>query len=114
MKVIVGKSAGINPDISKQIILLIFKGKFVIQGGFSPVYVACQKGHTDVVDLLVKAGADIDLATTEVYMYITLPSKTMSPDKLQWLYTCVWGNKNTIARTSSVYAYCMGHLSFLC
>ena len=38
------------------------------QDGVSPVYVASQKGHTDVVDLLVQAGADIHLATTEVHV----------------------------------------------
>ena len=36
------------------------------QDGFSPVYAASQNGHTEVVDLLVQAGADIHLATTEV------------------------------------------------
>ena len=33
------------------------------QDGLSPVYAASQKGHTEVVDLLVQAGADIHLAT---------------------------------------------------
>ena len=33
------------------------------QDGISPVYVARQNGHTEVVDLLVQAGADIHLAT---------------------------------------------------
>ena len=37
------------------------------QGGHSPVFAASQNGHMDVVDLLVQAGADIHLATTEVY-----------------------------------------------
>ena len=36
-----------------------------VQGGISPVYVASQKGHTEVMDLLVQAGADINLATTD-------------------------------------------------
>ena len=36
-----------------------------MQDGFSPVYVASQKGHTEVVDLLIQAGADINLATTD-------------------------------------------------
>ena len=31
------------------------------------MYFASQEGHPDVVDLLVQAGADIHLATTEVY-----------------------------------------------
>ena len=35
------------------------------QDGFSPVYVASQNGHTEVVDLGVQAGADIHLATTD-------------------------------------------------
>ena len=35
------------------------------QNGFSPVYVASNNGHAEVVDLLVQAGADIHLATTE-------------------------------------------------
>ena len=40
-----------------------------LQNGCSPVYVASEYGHTDVVDLLVQAGADIHLATTdEVYI----------------------------------------------
>ena len=29
------------------------------------MYVASQEGHTEVVDLLVQAGADINLATTD-------------------------------------------------
>ena len=65
------------------------------------MYVACQEGHTDVVDLLVKTGVDIHLSTTEVYMYLLLPSH---------MYTCVEGNKDTTASTSSVHAYCMGNL----
>ena len=33
------------------------------QRGFSPVYVASQEGHTGTVNLLIKAGAMIHLAT---------------------------------------------------
>ena len=40
-----------------------------IQNGISPLYAASQNGHTDVVDLLVRAGADVHLATTEVFAY---------------------------------------------
>ena len=36
-----------------------------MQDGLSPVYVASYNGHTEVVDLLVQAGADIHLATTD-------------------------------------------------
>ena len=35
------------------------------QDGVSPVYAASQYGHTEVVDLLVQAGADIHLAITD-------------------------------------------------
>ena len=35
------------------------------QDGYSPVYAASLNGHTEVVDLLVQAGADIHLATTD-------------------------------------------------
>ena len=37
-----------------------------VQDGGSPLYVASQEGHSDVVDILLKAGADVHLATTEV------------------------------------------------
>ena len=43
-----------------------------MQDGFSPVYTASQKGHTEVVDLLVQAGADIHLATTDEVHISTL------------------------------------------
>ena len=33
-----------------------------MQDGLSPVYAASQEGHTEVVDLLLQAGADIHLA----------------------------------------------------
>ena len=36
------------------------------QGGFTPLFVASQIGQTDIVDLLIKAGANIHLASTEV------------------------------------------------
>ena len=38
------------------------------QDGYSPVYVASHNGHTEVVDLLVQAGADIHLASTKVHV----------------------------------------------
>ena len=37
-----------------------------VQDSTSPLYIASQEGHTDVVDILIKAGADIHQATTEV------------------------------------------------
>ena len=39
---------------------------YQIQNGFTPVYYASQNGHADVVNLLIKAEADINLATTKV------------------------------------------------
>ena len=39
-----------------------------MQDGVSPVYAASKKGHTEVVDLLVQAGADIHQATTKVHV----------------------------------------------
>ena len=42
-----------------------FVFSFTVQGGFSPLFAASQEGHTDVVDILVKAGADVS-QTTEV------------------------------------------------
>ena len=41
-----------------------------IQDGLSPLYVASQEGHTDVVDILVKAGADVNQAITVVCLFV--------------------------------------------
>ena len=56
-----------------QSVLIVFHTLIIIcccqsQDGYSPVYVASWKGHTEVVDLLVQAGADIHLATTKVHV----------------------------------------------
>ena len=37
-----------------------------VQNGASPLYVASQEGHSGVVDILLKAGADVHQATTKV------------------------------------------------
>ena len=50
---------------------------FTVQDGFSPLYVASQEGHTDVVDLLLKAGADVHQMAKVLPLY-------MPP-------TCTWG-----------------------
>ena len=42
-----------------------------VQNGLSAVYVAHQNGHTEVVDLLVQAGADIHLATTDEEVHVS-------------------------------------------
>ena len=47
---------------------LISVTSFTVQDGISSLYVASENGHTDVVDLLVRAGADVHLATTQVYI----------------------------------------------
>ena len=44
---------------------------FQTQDGYSPVYAASQKGHTEVVDLLVQAGADIHLAITDEKVHVS-------------------------------------------
>ena len=36
-----------------------------LQDGYSPLCVASQNGHTDVVDILLRKGADVNQATTE-------------------------------------------------
>ena len=46
-------------------IFIVRSKLYCTQNGLSPVYVASQEGHTDVVELLVQAGADIHLATTD-------------------------------------------------
>ena len=38
----------------------------LLQNGVSPVFIASCEGHTDVVDVLVKAGADVNKAKTTV------------------------------------------------
>ena len=43
-----------------------FTYTITIQDGLSPLYVASEYGHTDVVDILVKEGADVNQAATVV------------------------------------------------
>ena len=50
------------------LLLLLLLLLLSTQDGLSPVFAASHNGHTDVVDLLVQAGADIHLATTEVHV----------------------------------------------
>ena len=42
-----------------------------VQDGLSALYVASQEGHTEVVDVLVKAGADVNQACTKVCEHIS-------------------------------------------
>ena len=39
---------------------------FIEQDNLSPLYVASHNGHTDTVDILVKEGADVNLANTSL------------------------------------------------
>ena len=51
------------------------------QDGFSPVHAASENGHIEVVDLLVQAGADIHLATTdEVHVSTHTVSSSVAVD----------------------------------
>ena len=65
-------------------VLIVFHTLTIIcccqtQDGFSPVYVASHNGHTEVVDLLVQAGADIHLAITdEVHVSTQTVSSSVS------------------------------------
>ena len=43
-----------------------------VQDDVSPLYVASQEGHSDVVDILLEAGADVHQATTEVWYTVVL------------------------------------------
>ena len=53
----------------------------LLQNGCSPVCAASEKGHTEVVDLLVSAEADIHKATTTVS---TLPILAVYNQYIYW------------------------------
>ena len=46
---------------------LVIVVSFTVQNGASPLYIASGYGQTDVVDILVKAGTDVNQASTEVH-----------------------------------------------
>ena len=48
---------------------LVIVVSFTVQDGASPLYAASQEGHTDVVDILVKAGANVNQANTVVCLF---------------------------------------------
>ena len=55
------------PSVKRLLVLLSFNNiNTDEQGRFTPVYMASQIGLTNIVDLLIKAGANIHLASTEV------------------------------------------------
>ena len=61
------------------------------QNGSSPVFIASQSGHTDIVDLLIDTGADINLTTIEVlydaYIHIRNTEGAPCSDSFSFLYT---------------------------
>ena len=50
---------------------------FTAQDGLSPLYSACQDGFTDIVNVLLQAGADVNQAYTKVsdtsYYHYVIP-----------------------------------------
>ena len=56
-----------------------------VQGGISPLYAASQNGYTDIVDVLVKVGADVH-QVTKVYMLM------WNVSTLLWAHCCVGGS----------------------
>ena len=72
-----------------------------LQKGCSPLYVASQEGHTDVVDILLRKGADVNQTTTnEVCATINL-----------CVYRVLCFTKICIIR--NYYTYCKS-LQFVC
>ena len=57
---------------------------FTVQDGVGPLFMASQEGHTDIVDLLLKAGADVHQAR-----------KVFRPEHM-------------LLSTSSMHTYCKG------
>ena len=45
-----------------------------VQGGVSPLYMASKNGHTEIVDLLVRAGADVNQANKVRIVLVPLVS----------------------------------------
>ena len=68
-----------------------------VQDGGSPLYAASQEGHSDVVDILLKAGADVHQATTKVWYTVVLElvSSFVHQPWWQWCSQELWLNHNT-------------------
>ena len=68
-----------------------------VQNGASPLYVASQEGHSDVVDILLKAGADVHQATTKVWYTVVLElvSSFVHQPWWQWCSHELWLDLNT-------------------
>ena len=68
-----------------------------LQDGVSPLYIASQDGHSDVVDILLEAGADVHQAFTEVWYTVVLEI-VISFVHLPWWQWCsqeLWLDLNT-------------------
>ena len=46
--------------------LVLLANNLFIQCGFTALYIASSEGYTDVVDLLLQAGADVNQVSTKV------------------------------------------------
>ena len=68
-----------------------------VQIGVSPLYAASQEGHSDVVDILLKAGADVHQATTKVFYTVVLElvSSFVYQPWWQWCSQELWLDLNT-------------------
>ena len=68
-----------------------------VQNGASPLYVASQEGHSGVVDILLKAGADVHQATTKVWYTVVLElvSSFVHQPWWQWCSQELWLDLNT-------------------
>ena len=60
---------------------------FTVQYGASPLFMASQNGHTDIVDLLLKAGADVHQTYTVLLLYICMFCQTSQLEKLHVFQT---------------------------
>ena len=68
-----------------------------LQDGVSPLYAASVYGHSDVVDILLKAGADVHQATTKVWYTVVLElvSSFVHQPWWQWCSQELWLDLNT-------------------
>ena len=67
------------------------------QDGITPLYVACQNGHKQIVIVLLESGANVNLTTTVSSLsgayselsswlqHLFVPDRTQSVNKLMWL-----------------------------
>ena len=60
-----------------------------VQDGASPVFIASKKGHTDVVDVLVNAEADVDQAISVVYSYVLTMEQNSRSRLIMLSYACI-------------------------